>query len=114
MVDFKFRLQEIIDHFDVTRIQLATICRVDPSVITQYLHGKCRAKYELCKLLADRFNLDVEWVMGYDVPMVSPLNNLIRNYRKLNEVGQQKASEYIEDLADNDKYTVKLDLKKTA
>ena len=90
----------------------------------QYYVGKIgetgKIKFPIIEILANYYNVNPVWLMGYDVPMEREhtlnINNVqydentlrhIENYNKLNDLGKQTADIYVEDLTTIPKYTEK-------
>jgi len=77
-----------------------------------------KIKFPIIEILANYYDVNPFWLMGYDVPMEKkqiidtiPLRydtktlQHIENYNKLNELGKQTADIYVEGLTEINKYT---------
>ena len=43
---------------------------ISKSTISKYIHGQIEAKQDKIYLIANAYNVDPAWLMGYDVPMI--------------------------------------------
>ena len=111
---FAERLKQLRKSSGITQEQLAAIIGVERSSIGKY-EGRSQTipsddvKYRI----AEYFGVTVDYLMGYtDSPnpsLANPQyteteNALIKDFRALNEEGQQKVIEYIEDLMASGRY----------
>lgn len=103
--------------------------KMNKSDINQYVKGKTEPNQDKLFILSKGLEVSVQWLMGYDYPMnggqvVTPnlLTNeeqdLLENFRELNEEGQEKVQEYAEGLVllgkHKKSYSDELDHKKRA
>lgn len=85
---------------------------IGKSSISTYLSGEYEPKQRNIYKIAQALDVNEAWLMGYDVPMERKIaievseeeKNLLADFRVLNNVGQDKAIDYVSDLADNPKY----------
>lgn len=86
------------------------------SALSQYVSGKVDPGSEKLTILGLALNVNEVWLMGYDVSperenmlvdaatILPGEELLLSDFRSLNPVGQNKAIDYVSDLADNPKY----------
>lgn len=85
---------------------------IGKSSISTYLSGEYEPKKRNIYKIAQALDVNEAWLMGYDVPMERKIamevteeeKNLLTNFQLLNSAGQDKAIDYVSDLADNPKY----------
>jgi len=65
---FARRLKKALDDAGLIATQLARLCSIDKSVISQYLSGKYQPKYDRTVLIARHLGCSPEWLAGEDVP----------------------------------------------
>ena len=58
---------------------LSKITGIDKGSISHYIKGTYKAKDKSLEKLANALNVDVAWLMGYDVPMTKSDNNSVSN-----------------------------------
>ena len=66
---FADRLNELIETKRISKSQLAKTCGIDKSNITRYCSGAYEAKQDVIYKIANAYNVEVSWLMGYPVPM---------------------------------------------
>lgn len=69
MGEFQKRLIEAMELNGITQAELAAKTKLSKPRISQYVHGVYEAKQDALLKLAKALNVDVVWLMGYDVPM---------------------------------------------
>lgn len=74
IVSFADRLQELLDFFHINASELSRRSGVSKSSISHYLKGDWEAKQDKIFAIAESMGVDEGWLMGRDVPMLSPLN----------------------------------------
>lgn len=67
----KERLMELMRLFDLKQTDIAKRTGLDKSTISYYLSGKREPAQDNIFIIANTFNVDPAWIMGYDVPMVN-------------------------------------------
>ena len=76
-----------------------------------YELGERNAKIETLEILADFFNVDMNYLTGRDMHTTLIANDtergLISKFRALNPEGQQKVMEYVTDLVATGRYSLK-------
>ncbi len=66
---FYERLNELLTTKDMKPIDMANILNVTRSTISQYLSGKNEPRQERVSEIAEKFNVNEAWLLGFDVPM---------------------------------------------
>lgn len=102
----KIRLEK-----NIKQNELAKKLNVSASMIAQYESGERNPKRETVEKIAAALEVDPFSLYSFDMATAALSDNidqkehgLLTNYRKLNTSGQNKALEYVSDLADNPKY----------
>ena len=109
------RLLEALHKADMTQRELSERAQVKESSVSHYANGSHVPSTLSAGKMALVLDVNPLWLMGYDVPMERTVatssrtltateSKLLDAFDCLNQDGQQKATEYIEDLAGNDKY----------
>lgn len=65
----KERIKEILNHYGITQAELCKRSGIKSSALSNYLKGEREPRQDKISMIADAFDLDPAWVMGYDVPM---------------------------------------------
>lgn len=108
MASFKDRLKIALRKANMNQETLARLTGIRKGLFPQWKSGKAKPKIETARKMAEILGVDANWLRGDDVDESE--TKLIENYRKLNDLGQEKAFEYVEDLSEQEKYTIKTDL----
>ncbi len=102
----------------LTQNALASVLGVSESRIGMYERGKREPDFEMLEAIADYFNVDMDFLTGrssierqysfdpVDGEWILTYNEqqLIRNYRDLNQEGKEKLLDYSEDLVSGGRY----------
>jgi transcriptional regulator with XRE-family HTH domain len=64
------RLIELKDTFNLRQVDIVEKTGIDKVTISLYFSGNRVPKHENIMLIADAYNVDPAWLMGYDVPMI--------------------------------------------
>lgn len=127
--NFQERLKEGMNLRGLRQADLAIKTGLSKSRINHYVSGKYEAKQDALYLIAKALNVNEAWLMGHDVPSQRTINevetdlcngssvlksvcsnfgteasNLLISFLQLNESGQKKALEMLQDLLDVPKY----------
>lgn len=91
--------------------------KLNKSDLSQYVAGTVLPGQEKLAILGKALGVSEAWLMGYDVPMERHYRVqegdrkysketvlLIRNFNKLNDIGQNEATKRVEELTYIDKY----------
>ena len=66
---FSNRLKKAMHLRGIKQIELAKKCKIDKSLISNYVNGNYTAKQDNIHTLALVLDVDESWLMGYDVDM---------------------------------------------
>lgn len=114
---FSKRLKELMDDVNETTYSLGEVINLSAATISRYADGKMAPKITTIYSMAEHFNVNPVWLMGYDVEKNIDLTqqkyknlsesekDLIINFNKLNDLGKSKVLDYSKDLSENIKYT---------
>lgn len=127
---FIARFEKALKESSLKPADLARLTGISESTISQYRSGYSKPKRDRMERLARALNVNPMWLDGYDVDMkrLTPEEQkdddvykeylfryynfdhedvaLIDNYRCLNDDGQRKLDEYLQDLLENPKYLI--------
>ncbi len=130
---FSNRLKSLLCNKNLKQSDLAKQTNLSKQQISQYVNGKFEPKPMAVLNIAQVLNINEFWLMGYDVPMTNKvldtnqfhrLENfnligdiekkyggeaigLLEDFAKLNTAGKSKILEFINDLAQIEKYITK-------
>ena len=65
----KDRIIELMKEFDINQTEFCRRTGVQKSALSNYLNGDRVPRQDQLIKIADAFNIDVAWLLGYDVPM---------------------------------------------
>lgn len=111
MSDFATVLKQLRNNLGYTQEQLAQKLGITKSRLGMYEIGKRKPDFETLELIADFFNVDMNYLLGktnkttrleFDIIK----QTILKNYNELNLEGQNKLKDYSEDLVASGKYTV--------
>ena len=79
---FKNRLNLAIKIFGLKQVDIVKKTGIDKTLLNKYISGNSNASQKKISLLANFFNVNPLWLMGYDVPMKKsvPKNNISAEY----------------------------------
>lgn len=77
------RIKELMNYYNINQTELCKRTGIQKSALSNYLNGDREPRQKQVSLLADPFNVNPAWLMGYDVPMF------------LNEVNANEAYEHL-------------------
>ena len=63
------RIKKALSIRGIKQSQLSTFLNVDRATINNYINDKYAPKTDRISLIANFLNVDVVWLLGYDVPM---------------------------------------------
>ena len=106
------RLREILNTYNLSQIELAKRLDIPKASLSMYVSDKRKMKQNRITQLAEMFNLNEAWIMGYDVPMrkqpvqvdfmipgiTEEEHALIEMYRSLDKDSRQNVSDMINRL----------------
>lgn len=67
---FRNRFNELLAQKGILASDVAAKTGISKSTISKYIHGQIEAKQDKISLIANAYNVDPAWLMGYDVPMI--------------------------------------------
>ncbi len=118
----KERIKELMEYFGINQTELCGKTGLQKSALSNYLNGDREPRQDQISIIVDPFNVNPAWLMGYDVSMFlnkesttpsSPVvpvqlrrdeTELLDKYNMLNDIGRNKAYDYVSDLTENEKY----------
>ena len=112
-MEIKDRIKAIRKKADMTQEDFANQLGVSIMTIRRYESGKQEPKPTTVKKMAEILGVTVKDILISDNENTelgtsnSNEDRLLVSFRSLNDNGQKKAIEYIDDLSDNPKYTKK-------
>lgn len=68
---FPIRLKEVMEQNNQTVYTIAESLHLSAPTISRYMNGLMSPKLTAIQILANKFNIDPAWLMGYDVPKES-------------------------------------------
>ena len=79
---FKNRLNLAIKIFGLKQVDIVKKTGIDKTLLNKYISGNSNASQKKISLLANFFNVNPLWLIGYDVPMKKsvPKNNISAEY----------------------------------
>ena len=112
------RIKLLREERKYTQEQFGAMIGVSKSTIGMYEVDRREPDKEKLETIADFFNVDMdflygksnyrnkqEWLLSQtDLTLNTAEENLLTDFRILNNIGQDKAIDYVSDLADNPKY----------
>ena len=66
------RLVELMDYYHLNQTELCKRTGLQKSALSNYLKGDREPRQDQISLIADPFNINPAWLMGYDVSMFMP------------------------------------------
>ena len=112
---FQERLAYILNLRRMRPIDLAHESGIEKSRIYYYLRGRNGPKHPAAETMAKVLDVDINWLLGFDVPMtLARKDTFAEKFSRLNEIGKEKAEEYVDDLLENYKYCSPIISKKMA
>lgn len=107
--------EQFANLLDLYHVKVAEVSRatgIHPSTFSDWKSGKSKPKLDKMQKIADFFGVTVEYLMG--IPADTELKvvekdeaELLRIFRRLNDVGRARALESLEDMLQIPKYTDK-------
>lgn len=109
------RIKEGLNLRNMKQADLVEKTKINKGSLSSYISGKYAPKQNNIYLIAKALNVNEAWLMGYDVSMerVESINsdnitkeeyNILKNYRKLNDLGKNEAIKRVEELTYISKY----------
>ena len=63
------RIRELMDFYGLSQSELCRRTGIQKSALSNYLSGTREPRQDQISFIADPFNVNPAWLMGYDVPM---------------------------------------------
>lgn len=82
------RIKELMDYYHINQTELCKRTGIQKSALSNYLNGDREPRQKQVSMIADHFNVNPTWLMGYDVPMFlnetpnKPYNQLLSIYER--------------------------------
>lgn len=73
-VTSNMRIKELIDRLEISQTEFCRIAGINKSALSNYLNGDRLPRQDQISKIADAFNVNPAWLMGYDVPMQTPID----------------------------------------
>ena len=67
------RIMELMEYYGINQTELCRRTGLQKSALSNYLNGDREPRQSQISLIADPFNINPAWLMGYDVPMEIPI-----------------------------------------
>ena len=80
--------------------------KMNKSTLSRYENGMQDPIYTVVVNFADFFEVTVDYLSGHTPTLSADENHLLDNYRQLNDLGKERATEYIHGLLLNKMYTI--------
>lgn len=107
---FSKRLKQLMNDNNETTYSIGEILNLSAATISRYADGKMAPKITTIYSMANHFNVNPVWLMGYDVEKILQNQNentnlskdeekLIATYNKLNDIGKKEAYKRIQELS---------------
>ena len=89
------RIKELLSDLGVSQIEFCNKTGIKPSALSNYLNNNRVPRQDAISRIADAYNINPTWIMGYDVPKEIELRSLII---------KEEGSDYFEIFAPLKKY----------
>lgn len=66
------RILQLMEYYRINQTELCKRTGIQKSALSNYLNGDREPRQNQISLIADPFNINPAWLMGYDVPMEMP------------------------------------------
>lgn len=122
--DSKSRILEILNYYKISQTELCKRTGLQKSALSNYLNGDRIPRQDQISLIAEPFNINPSWLMGYNVPMfMSPAADhprqlqedeaeLLDKYDMLNEEGKKYLYKQADYAIHQAEYLIDIDLAK--
>ncbi len=98
------RLREMMSILEITQTDIVNTTGVLKSSLSNWVNGNREPRQDQISMLADPYNINPAWLMGYDVPMFNDnkpaaptpdyvdikRDEILRNYDKLSDEGREE------------------------
>lgn len=110
MNPFQKRFWQAKEVREMKWIDIANKSGLDKAQISQYKNGKHIPEQDALYKLAMALNVNIEWLMGYDVPMdinrdtIWDDSQLINQYHLLNDMGKKEIMKRLDEVIHEKQY----------
>lgn len=108
MASFQNKFKELRVSSGLTQQEMANKMKVSQSTITMWENGKRQPDLETLEMIADYFNVDMNFLTGSSSTTTRILDRnqhrLISLYEQLNAEGQEKLLDYAADIVASGRY----------
>lgn len=63
------RIRQLLDELNISQIDFCNKTGIKPSALSNYLNNNRTPRQDALSLIADTYDINPTWLMGYDVPM---------------------------------------------
>ena len=63
------RIKELIDYLGISLAQMSLRTGIEKSSLSNYINEKRTPRQDRIAIIAEKYNVNPAWLMGYDVPM---------------------------------------------
>ena len=118
------RLKQIMQERNIKQVDILELCKpycikynekLGKSILSQYISGSVEPGQTKLTILGLALNVNEVWLMGYDVPMErdnsantqqpADEQELLNDYRSLNDLGKAEAKKRVNELTKLEQYT---------
>ena len=101
-------IQRYLDEKGITRKELAEALGFPYSSVTDWINGKTYPRIDKIEMMANFFGIQKSDLVEKNNEEINQRDRLLlSSFHALNEIGRKKVTDYIADLLENPKYTVK-------
>lgn len=92
------RLRELMDDYGITPTEFSKKTGIQKPTLSNYLHGVREPKQSQVAKIADAFNVNPAWVLGYDVPreLSKSMERTLKEQRILSKFSSLSEKDQIE------------------
>lgn len=92
------RIRQIMDEYSINMTEFARRTGLGKAAVSNYLHGYREPKQDQVAKIAETFNVNPAWVLGYDVPrdLTATGKNTLEEQRLLSKFARLKEKDKIE------------------
>ncbi len=101
------RIKELRKKHHMSQIRLSIELEVSQEAVSAYENGKCYPAFQSLLKLSEIFNSSIDYIMGLTDTNIKPVsiteneNILLNNFKRLDELRQEKVLSYIQGLYDS-------------
>lgn len=91
------RIVELMEYYHINQTELCRKTGLQKSALSNYLNGDREPRQSQISLIADPFNINPAWLMGYDVPMFNQMPEDTEHARAIRKLYAQLPADILED-----------------